>query len=314
LDGKRRSAAQSAGGITILDVAPDGRWLTSRDENWRDIMGRAPGEDKERNLSWLELGYPNALTPDGKMMLFTEESTRAGKRYSTCLRQTDGSPVVRLGDGAALDISRDGKLVLSSLPTDPSQLVVYPTGVGQPRQLDHGAIESVESGQIFPDGKRILQCGHEAGHAPRCYVQDIAGDNTKPRPITPEGTTNGFLSPDGAQLLANDSTGALIVYPMGGSAAGAARPATGTSPDDYPVGWTSDGKSIFVASHWWEVPVRIQKVDLTTGRRDDVAMLRPGELTGAVQIIQEVFTGDAKSYAYAVRRMVSHLFLVESGK
>jgi Tol biopolymer transport system component len=313
LDGKRRSAAQSAGGITILDVAPDGRWLTSRDENWRDILALAPGADKERNLSWLELGYPAALTPDGRTLLFTEESTRAGKRYSTCLRQTDGSPVVRLGDGAAFDISRDGKLVLSSLPSDPGELVVYPTGAGQPRKIERGGIVVFEDGRFVPDGRRVVVSGHEAGRATRCYVQDLAGG--PPRPITPEGTSNVFVSSDGAQALVRDSTGALVIYPVSGADAGtAAPPVRGTSPDDYPAGWMSDGKSILVINRWWEVPGKIQKVDLATGRRDDVVTLRPGELTGAVQVIQPVFSADAKSYAYAVRRMASHLFLVGKGE
>ena len=222
------------------------------------------------------------------------------------MRQTDGSPVVRLGDGAALDISRDGKLVLSSVPTDPAQLVVYPTGVGQPRKLERGALVVYDAGQFFPDGRRIVACGHEAGHAVRCYVQDLAGG--APRPITPEGTTNGLISPDGAQILVTDSTGALSIYPVNG-AGGAPRPVPGTTPDDAALGWMSDGKSILLASHWWEVPLHVQKLDLATGRREDVATLRPGELTGAVQIVQAAFTQDGKSYAYAVRRMASHLFL-----
>ncbi len=309
LDGKRRSAAQSAGGITILDVASDGRWLASRDEAWRDMFALGPGQEKERNLSWLELSYPVALTPDGKTLLFDEESGRVGEYYSTCLRQTDGSPVVRLGDGAPVDISRDGKLVLSSVPTDPAQLVVYPTGAGQARKLERGGLVSYEAGGFFPDGRRVFVCGHESGHAVRCYMQDIAGG--PPRPITPEGTTNGLISPDGAQLLITDSSGGLNIYPVAG---GAPRPVPGTTPDDAAVRWMSDGKSILIANHWWEVPLRIQKVDLATGRREDVAILRPGELTGAVQIVRAAFTGDGKSYAYAVRRMASHLFLVQKGE
>jgi Tol biopolymer transport system component len=316
LDGKRRSAAQSAGGITILDVAADGRWLVSRDEAWRDMFGRGPGQEKERNLSWLELSYPVAITPDGKTLVFAEESGRVGKYYSTCMRQMDGSPVVRLGDGTPLDISRDGKLVISSVPTDPAQLVVYSTGAGQPRKLERGAIVSYEAGGFFPDGQRIFACGHEAGHAVQCYVQDLAGG--APRPITPEGTTtapegttNGLISPDGTQMLVTNSSGALIVFPVAG---GAPRPVLGTSPDDAALRWMSDGKSILLANHWWEVPLHVQKLDLATGRREDVATLRPGELTGAVQIVQAAFTGDGKSYAYAVRRMASHLFLVGKGE
>ena len=53
---------------------------------------------------------------------------------------------------------------------------------------------------------------------------------------------------------------------------------------------------------------------VVAGRREDAAILRPGELTGAVQIVQTAFTGDGKSYAYAVRRMASHLFLVQKGE
>jgi hypothetical protein len=315
LDGKRRSAARSAGGITIHDVAPDGRWLVSRDEAWRDMFGLAPGETKERNLSWLELSYPVALTTDGKTMLFDEESGRIGKLYSTCIRQTDGSPVVRLGDGAPLDISRDGKFVISALPTDPSELVLYPTGVGQARKVERGAMASYESGGFFPDGQRIFFCGHESGHAIRCYVQDLEGAGGAPTPITPDGTHSGLISPDGAQILVTDSKGVPTIFPVSGAAGGGAgKPVPGTTEDDQPVRWMSDGKSILVMSHWWEVPVTIQKVDLATGRREDVVTLRPGELTGAVQIVQAVFTGDGKSYAYAVRRMASHLFLVGRGE
>jgi hypothetical protein len=141
-------------------------------------------------------------------------------------------------------------------------------------------------------------------------VQDIAGG--APRPITPEGTTGASVSPDGTQLLIQDSNGLIGIYPASG--AGGRREVPGTSVDDAPAGWMADGKSVLVQSHWWEVPVKIQKVDLATGRREDVVTLRPGELAGAVQIIQPVFSGDAKSYAYAVRRMASHLFLVEKGQ
>ena len=101
LDGKRRSLVQSAGGLTVLDVAADGRIIASRDVLWKEVPTLAPGQDRERNLAWLELTYAVGLTPDGRTLLFTEESARAGKYYSTGLRQTDGSPVVRLGDGTA---------------------------------------------------------------------------------------------------------------------------------------------------------------------------------------------------------------------
>jgi len=309
LAGKRRSAVQSAGGLTLLDVARDGRWLASRDDQWKEILALAPGESRERNLSWLELTYAVALTPDGKTLLFTEESSRFGANYSTGLRQTDGSPVVRLGDGAALDITRDGKLALSVVPTDPAELVIYPTGAGQPRRLERGGLVSYETAVFFPDEKRVLACGHEAGHAVRCYVQDVAGG--KPRPITPEGTTDGLVSPDGLTILVRESNGGQMLYPVGG---GPARPVPGATADDAVVRWSADGKSLIVVSLWSDVPVKVERLDLATGRREPYKVLGPADLTGAVQISPIALSDDGRSYALTVRRMASHLFLVQGAK
>ena len=54
------------------------------------------------------------------------------------------------------------------------------------------------SAEWFPDGKRLLVCGSEASHAPRCYSVDRAG--SAPRPMTPEGVL-ATLAPDGKTLL-----------------------------------------------------------------------------------------------------------------
>jgi hypothetical protein len=157
LSGKRRIALESAGGLTIHDVRGDGRWLATRDDFFREMPALAPGQARERDLSWLDLSDPVALTADGKTLLFTEESGSVGVNYAVCLRQTDGSPVVRLGEGFAADLSRDGKWALASVPTTPPQLVLYPTGAGEPRRLERGGLVSYETAKFFPaDGRSLL--------------------------------------------------------------------------------------------------------------------------------------------------------------
>jgi Tol biopolymer transport system component len=308
LDGRRRTAVQSAGGLTILDVGPDGRWIASRDDVWRETPVLAPGQDRERNLAWLDLSYAVALTPDARTLLFTEESANAGNNYSTCLRGTDGSPVVRLGEGSATDISDDGKWALAVVPTEPQQLVLYPTGPGQPRKIDRGGLVSYETAVLFKDGRRVLVCGHETGHGVRCYVQEI--DGGKPRPVTPEGTTDGFVSPDGRQILVRESAGGLKIYPVEG---GAAREVPGATVADAVVRWSLDGKSILVAPVW-DVPAHVEKLDLATGRREPFATLGPTDLTGALQIAPVVIGDDGRSHAYTVRRIASHLFLMTGAR
>ena len=62
LAGKRRVALESAGGLTIHDIRADGRWLTTRDDFFREMQVLAPGQARERDLSWLDLSDPAALT------------------------------------------------------------------------------------------------------------------------------------------------------------------------------------------------------------------------------------------------------------
>ncbi len=231
-----------------------------------------------------------------------------GSNYATCIRQTDGSPVVRLGEGSAVAISADGKWVLSNVPTEPQQLVLYPTGAGQPRKLERGGIVSYESATIFPDGRRVLACGHETGHGTRCYVQSIEGG--APRPVTPEGTSGGIVSPDGKQILVEENEKGLMLYPVEG---GAGRPVSGSTPEDSVVQWRSDGKSVLVTT-FFDVPARIAKLDLATGRRDPYLTLGPPNPTGAVRVDGIAVSEDGRSHAYTVRRMSSHLFLVSGAR
>jgi Tol biopolymer transport system component len=292
----------------IHDVRPDGRWLATRDDMVRGMPVLLPGQAAERDLSWLDLSDRPILSADGKTVLFVEYSGNLGANYAVCLRRTDGSAVVRLGEGTPTDLSPDGKWALAMVPTSPQQLVLYPTGAGEARRLERGAIESYESAMFFPDGKTALVCGHEPGHASRCYVQEIAGG--KPRAVTPEGTTAGILSPDARQILVHASGGGLVLYSTGG---GESRPVPGTIPDDVAIRWSRDGGS-FLVCRGSDVPLRIERVSLPSGRRDLVRTVGPSDL-GGVTFVGSAFLGeDEKSYAYVFSRIISHLFLVEGGR
>jgi len=308
LSGRRRTALESAGGLTIRDVRPDGLWLATRDDFLQGMPVLLPGQAAERDLSWLDLSDRPVLSADGKTIVFTEQSGNLGVNYAVCLRRTDGSPVVRLGEGTPADLSRDGKWALAIVPTSPQQLVLYPTGAGEARRLDRGGIESYESAVFSPDGRSALVCGHEPGHAPRCYVQEINGG--KPRAVTPEGTTKGILSPDARQILVKASGSGLVLYPAGG---GEGRPVPGTTPDDLAIRWSRDGGSLYVCRQS-DVPLRIERLALPAGKRDLVRTIGPADLSGVTSVTSPFLAEDEKSYAYIFSRTISHLFLVEGAR
>jgi Tol biopolymer transport system component len=135
--GRRRIAYEAPGGLTIQDMARDGRWLTTRlDYRYAAMVHTPEGagsrnevRDEDRDLSWLNTSHVRALSQDGHTLLFAE--TGLGTNYAVCLRKTDGSPVVRLGEGWPADLSADGKWALAVVQSRPPQLVVYPTGAGE---------------------------------------------------------------------------------------------------------------------------------------------------------------------------------------
>ena len=306
LGGRRRIALQSAGGITIHDARSD-RWLATRDDFLKELLFQGLGMAAPRDLAYLDYSSRPTLSGDGSKVLFSEESGSVGAHYAVIFRRTDGSPALRLGEGGAEDLSKDARWALAAIPTAPQQLLVYPTGAGEPRRLERGGLVSYETARFFPNHERVLSCGSEAGHAVRCYVQDIAGG--KPRPVTPAGTTDGFPSPDGHTLAVRGSTGGLVIVDMQG---GAARPIPGTKRDDAVVRWSADGRSLLVFGES-SVPSAIERIDPSTGRRELVQPLAI-ERKGVLRVESPTVSDDGKSYAYGVRRMISHLYLVEGGR
>jgi len=307
LSGHRRVALRSAGGLTMHDVSRAGRWLVTRDDCRCEISVLAPGASGERDLSWLDYSLNPFLSRDGRMLLFEDDSSSAGLNYAVCLRMTDGGPVVRLGEGKSFGLSPDGKWALAIVYTPP-QVVIHPTGPGEPRPLPRGALEAYQSASWFPDGTSVLVCGNEAGKASRCYAQSLAGG--LPRPVTPEGTTKGTVSPGGLQILYSKPGGSYFIQRAGD---GSPQPVPGLTLEDEVIRWTADSRSAYVFRSA-TMPFRLERVDLASGRRLLVREVAPSDRTGVLYTTGGTLTDDARFYAYSYARMTSQLFVVEGAR
>ena len=307
LSGKRRIAYQAPGGLTIQDVARDGRWLATRLDYRYAAMVHAPGNatdrDEDRDLSWLNTSHARALSQDGHTLLFAE--TALGTNYAVCLRKTDGSPVVRLGEGWPADLSADGKLALAVVQSRPPQLVIYPTGAGETQQLKRGEIENYVTAQWFRDGKSVLINGNETGKSTRFYVQEVGG--AAARPVTPEGTRDGWLSANGKLVLARGPDGKYSVYPISG---GEPRPVPGLTEADVLAQWSADGRAVLVYRRA-EIPCHLERVDLASGHRTLFKEFAPADRNGLLSMREIFVTDDLRSFAYTAYYQVSSLFISE---
>ncbi len=291
----------------LHDVGAGGRALISRDAMRSGAIGLAPGETKERDLSWQDWTVPNAISPDGKRMLFVEAGEAGGGEYAVFIRDTNGGPAVRLGQGTPRALSPDGQWALVLRQNiSPPDFVLLPTGVGQQRALPTGNVIP-GFGHFLPDSKRLLFDGHEGSHASRVYVMNL--DGGQPRALTPEGFSlrgGPSLSPDGKSIAVVSADGIALVSVDGGNP----QPVRGSQTGDLPLRWAKDGQSLFVGSRG-DTACPVSRLDVQSGVRTPWKTFSPSDLAGITGASCPIMSADEEHYVTGYIRILSDLFLVE---
>jgi WD40 repeat protein len=269
-------------------------------------------DTRESDMSFLDYSFAADMGIDSRALLFDEEGEAGGANYTVYLRKSDRSPVVRLGEGNALSLSPDGKWALSIMPVPNSPFRLLATGTGEPRLLSIGGINPEQAATWFPDSRQILFAGSEAGHGLRLYRLGIDGGS--PRAVSPEGITVGLpgfaVSPDGKLVAAIGGDHKAMLFPVDG---GAPRAIPGVADGEFPIRFSPDGRSVFAWKRG-EIPARVTRVDIESGRREIWKELLPVDPAGVERISNVVVSADGKGYAYCYARLLSDLFVVEGLK
>lgn len=307
LDGKLRTIANVPGGMWVQDIR-DGVVLVVSQQTRIGISGASPGSKQERELGWLGWSTGLRISDDGKKILFTEEADGGGPNYTVFLRDTDGSPPVRISDGQGMAISPDNKWVLTQ-PARGGPLSLVPAGAGEMRQLTHDNISYADAA-FMPDGKHVLCAGIEPGHGGRDYLIDVSTGEFKP--ITPEGTTGTSISPDGHQVIMRGPDGHIGVWSFDTNKL---QLIPGLDPNYNIGGWTSDGSSIYASSNQTRrKSVKVYKVNTTTGK---MVFWREfgGGLSGGIDgVVLPRFSKDGDAYAYVYVRELSQAYVARGLK
>jgi serine/threonine protein kinase len=299
-----RQPFPSISSAEMMDAAPDGRLLVNAGENRISIRARLPGDSDEREFPWLDLPFASDISQDGKWLLFSDEGQSAGLNYAVALRKSDGSPAVRLGEGAAIALSPDAKWAVGFVPSPaPGHYMAYPTGPGQPAPLDFSPVATPGSISFFPDG-RLFFCGSEPNKARRCYRKNLTGGAAEA--ITPEGIVAGSPAPDGHTLAVTTTDGVWQSLDLRG---GATRTIPGDHSKDRPVGWSSDSRAMFVVVGSG-IPAQVDRIDLATGARKPDRTLMPPDRSGVILVRPTRFSHDGQVYAYTYWRQTTKAVVV----
>jgi eukaryotic-like serine/threonine-protein kinase len=307
LSGKLRTITNVPGGMTLQDIR-NGMPLILVNQKRLGLRGISPGGgNHERELGWLGWSILRDVSRDGKKILFEEEADGGGPNYTIFLRDTDGSPPVRIGEGVGLAISRDGKWIITK-PSKGGPLSLVPTGAGETRQLTHDNVNYTDV-RYLPDDKQLLAFGIESGKGQRDYLIDV--DTGNARPLTPEGVAGDSLSPDGRRAAVIGPDGKWGIWPLEG---GGFHSIPGLDSKYIIAGWVPDGASLYVS----ESQIRsrsepIYRVNIVTGKMEPWKTLGDSLPTGA-QFDYAFFSADGSGYVYLYSQILSQAYVVKGLK
>jgi eukaryotic-like serine/threonine-protein kinase len=312
LSGRERLITNVPGRFTLHDIAADGRALLEAYDYPHRMMVRPRGQEAEQDLTWFDYPIVEDISDDGQTVLFAEAgmaATSLGADDVTYLRRADGSPAIELGPGLGSGLSPDGKWVVSIRKVDQheAQIALLPTGTGEPVLLARDQVTPSLAGW-FPDGKRIIVQGAEAGGVPRLYVRDVAGGRSQP--LTPEGViiSSFVISPQGTEVVAGSADRPIMSYPVGG---GEPVPVLELADTDNPIRFSKDGHWLYFAKATNRPVLQIDRLDWQTREIEPWLEIRPPDPAGFRFFGNIALTPDGMAYAYDYLQNFSHLYVAE---
>ncbi|HET9250482.1 MAG TPA: protein kinase, partial [Candidatus Eisenbacteria bacterium] len=239
LEGRLRAVFQAPGQLLLHDISQSGDVLITHSNERLRTQYQGPDDETPRDLSWLDWSLVRDFFPDGRSILFDETGIGGGEGHSIYMRDVNGSPAIRLGDGYNPHLSPDGQWVLAHVDTPKAVLHLIPTGAGETRAVPTGALEC-DNGKFFPDGKRYCVAASEGQSALRLYELDLSTGAY--RAFTEEGIspTGILVSEDGKTIGARSPAGKYTFYPLDG---GTPHVLETIGRQEHPFAWTQDGKA-----------------------------------------------------------------------
>ena len=310
LAGKIRKIFQVPDNTAVFDIAADGRLLFSHDNLSSAQMVASPANTAERDVSALGYGTYGVLSPDGKMVAFTESGPGSTDDYLVFLRRLDGSAAVELGEGGTMGLTPDGKYVVALVPSQPTKLRILPTGAGEARTFD---IAPVRVDRHFiswiPGAREFVFLGHVGMDPPHAYRVAVAGGAARPLTSQKGATFWNRISPDGRFVLeaAGVANNWGVPPVMVDLASGEVRHAA-LLEGDGPVDWDQDGRHVFVIRES-ENEATLLRVDVFTGQREVWKQIRQTDPAGVLSMTRFYVTPSGNAYAYSASRVLSALYV-----
>ncbi len=304
--GSLRPIGQAPGGLTLRDIAPDGRVLLSVESRRLEMAGSVAGEAEERDLSLTDWSRVQQISADGSLLLFDEGGEGVGWRTVTYIRNLRSGEIVRLREGIAqgFDANASAAIILSE---DRARLYKAPVSGKPPEEFATSGL-TYQWARPFPDGKKLLALANRPKQPLQLYIQDA--ESGKAEALTgPMMVRNASASPDGQSVAVLTPEGVLEIY----ETAGHQKREIASNEPLAPIRWSNDGRWLYVMHLAASVQssARISRLDASTGQLSPWKLLKPSDTIGVNAITGVSIADDERSYVYSYRRVLSELYLAE---
>jgi hypothetical protein len=320
LAGRERSILRSPQ-MRLEGIGPDGRVLLASRNTVYGINGKAPTDDKERDLTYYGWSLADDVSADGRTFVFTEggEADRQNN-WSIFLRGMDGSPPQRLGLGYGGKISPDSNWVAAIMPAkgdDGLQLTATPTGPGEPRQLTTAPDQKYRVVGWLPDSSGVIYI--TVTETMQGWLARI--DGSPPSPITPPGWWIGEASPDGKYVVAENGPSQqdniLYLYAIDGRE----KVPLPIDASQWGIYGFQDARHLIVGSNkegglmgpgGIRLPRRLHLIDITTGKAEPWKEFG-GQLprAGLASVSRFQASADGQSYVYNYSTALATLYIAD---
>jgi len=298
----------STGNLLLSDLARDGRGLFI-ETDWRQEIEVLTRDGGQRSVEWLDWGILGAISADGSKVLMAENGKGANGSWMLLLRDVLQPAPVKLGPGPPIGFSPDGRSVVTlTLEQGRPNLLLLPTGPGEPRPLPPAGLARIDRGAFFPDGRRMVLVGAKVpGGTPAAYLYDLSTGGA--RQVTPEGIWDSVaVAPDGRQVAISTTDGAIVVYSLDGTEAFRV---DAWKTNFRVAGWLEDGS--LLAFQPFVVPSRLERYDPRSKTTTLHRILAPLDPAGVAAIIRVRATPDGRAIAFQLRRMSGALTVLDWG-
>jgi dipeptidyl aminopeptidase/acylaminoacyl peptidase len=304
--GAVRKVHENPTNMTVLDVAADGRMLFTQGMERAGVSVRAPGDERERDLSWMDWTLISDLTRDGRNLLYSESGEGGGARGCVYVRRTDGTAAIRLADGArAHAFSPDERWVLLSESFGNDWLTMVPIGAGEERRIPLHGLQTMAA-RFHPEGRHLVVSGREPGGTNGLYRLGLDGGAPEMIPSSEGVVGIGLmLSSDGASAVAQVGDVHKVISVDGGGA----RVVPGIGRSDMVAGFSNDGRAVF--AHSWNPASPVRRVDLASGETTPYLTISPPDPTGLYRVARLRLARECDAYAYTYFLLLLDLHIVE---